>query len=209
MNAVTLIGDSGLSQGEAAERLQRYGRNALPEPKAPSLVVVFLHQFLSPLIYILLVAAIVSAAISDVEDAIFIGIVLLVNGVIGTVQEYSAGRAAVALRRLEQPHASVMRDGVRREIDARELVPGDVVLLEAGGRVPADLRLLASDDLRCDEFLLTGESASVKKGAASVDGSDEPQHVGLCRHHGYAGARSRRSHGYRRDERKSARSPAR
>ena len=150
MNAVTLIGDSGLSQGEAAERLQRYGRNALPEPKAPTLVVVFLHQFLSPLIYILLVAAIVSAAISDVEDAIFIGIVLLVNGVIGTVQEYSAGRAAVALRRLEQPHASVMRDGVRREIDAREIAPGDVVLLEAGGRVPADLRLLASDDLRCD-----------------------------------------------------------
>ena len=151
MNAVTHIGDSGLSQGEAAERLQRYGRNALPEPKAPTLVVVFLHQFLSPLIYILLVAAIVSAAISDVEDAIFIGIVLLVNGVIGTVQEYSAGRAAVALRRLEQPHASVLRDGVRREIDAREIVPGDVVLLEAGGRVPADLRLLASDDLRCDE----------------------------------------------------------
>ena len=172
MNAVTRIGDSGLSQGEAAERLQRYGRNALPEPKAPTLVVVFLHQFLSPLIYILLVAAIVSAAISDVEDAIFIGIVLLVNGVIGTVQEYSAGRAAVALRRLEQPHASVMRDGVRREIDAREIVPGDVVLLEAGGRVPADLRLLASDDLRCDESLLTGESASVKKGAASVHGSD-------------------------------------
>jgi Ca2+-transporting ATPase len=172
MNAVTRIGDSGLTQGEAAKRLQQYGPNALPESKAPSLVVLFLHQFLSPLIYILLVAAIVSAATSDVQDAVFIGIVLLVNGLVGTVQEYSAGRAVLALRRLEQPRVSVLRDSLRREVDARELVPGDLVLLEAGGRVPADLRLLASEDLRCDESLLTGESAPVKKDAASVDGTD-------------------------------------
>lgn len=172
MNAVTRVGDSGLSQAEAADRLQRYGRNALPEPKAPSLAVVFFHQFRSPLIYILFVAAVVSAAISDVEDAIFIGIVLLINAVIGTVQEHSAGRAAIALRRLEQPHASVIRDGIRQDIDAREVVPGDVVLLEAGGRVPADLQLLASEDLRCDESLLTGESAPVKKDA-SVERSDD------------------------------------
>jgi len=158
-----IISMQGLSTAEASARLEQYGPNALPEARAPSLVAVFLRQFLSPLIYILLVAALVSLALGDVKDAVFIGAVLLINGIIGTAQEYSAGRAAAALRNLEQPRAFVIRDGAEREISARELVPGDVVLLEAGGRVPADLHLVESADLQCDESLMTGESKPVKK----------------------------------------------
>jgi len=150
--------------------LTRYGLNLLPEPQSPSLPLIFLRQFRSPLIYILLLAAAISLMVSEAEDAIFIGIVLLLNGVIGSMQEYSAGRAAAALRKLEQPHAAVIRDGQVQEIEARFLVPGDLVLLDAGGRVPADLMLVETTDLLCDESLLTGESQPVHK-AASIPGA--------------------------------------
>ncbi|KXF75958.1 HAD family hydrolase [Paramesorhizobium deserti] len=153
----------GLSEAQAAERLTRFGPNALPQPQSVSLIRVFLRQFLSPLIYILLAAALVSLVLNDIKDAIFIGAVLLLNGTIGAVQEYSAGRAAAALRDLEEPHATVLREGVERQIDARQIVPGDIVLLEAGARVPADIELFQTEDLQCDESLLTGESAPVKK----------------------------------------------
>lgn len=153
----------GLTAQEAQQKLRQYGPNALPETKSRSFVLIFLRQFLSPLIYILLIAALVSVFLSDVTDALFIATVLLVNGIIGAVQEYSAGRAAAALKALEQPHAVVIRDGATKEIDAKLLVPGDLVLLEAGGRVPSDIRLLEHTDLQCDESLLTGESLPVKK----------------------------------------------
>ncbi len=165
----------GLTAVEASVRLAQYGPNALPEVRPPSLVSVFLRQFLSPLIYILLAAAVVSLVLSDVKDALFIGAVLLINGIIGTAQEYSASQAAAALRNLEQPNASVIRDGAQQEIDARELVPGDLVLLEAGGRVPADLQLVESTDLQCDELLLTGESMPVKKSALAPAESGIPE----------------------------------
>lgn len=153
----------GLTAVEARARLAKFGPNSLPEPRPPSFLRLFLQQFLSPLIYILVAAAAVSTAIGDAKDALFIAIVLLLNAVIGAVQEYSAGQAAAALRAHDQPLALVMRDGARQEIDARELVPGDYALLEAGRRAPADIRLLEADDLRCDESLLTGESLPVKK----------------------------------------------
>ena len=165
----------GLTAAEASVRLAQYGPNALPEARPPSLVSVFLRQFLSPLIYILLAAAVVSLVLSDVKDALFIGAVLLINGIIGTAQEYSASQAAAALRNLEQPNASVIRDGAQQEIDARELVPGDLVLLEAGGRVPADLQLVESTDIQCDESLLTGESMPVKKSALAPTESGIPE----------------------------------
>ncbi len=156
---------AGLSTKEAKEKLAQYGPNALPDVESPSVLRIFLAQFLSPLIYILLAAALVSLALGELNDALFIAIVLLTNGVIGATQEYSAGRSVVALRRLEQQTASVIRDGAPQEINARELVPGDLVLLEAGGRVPADVEIIESTDLQCDESLLTGESAPVKKNA--------------------------------------------
>ncbi|WP_413661922.1 HAD-IC family P-type ATPase [Methylocystis iwaonis] len=159
----------GLTSLEARSRLAEFGPNTLPEARPPSFVAVFLRQFLSPLIYILVAAAIVAMVVGDAKDAVFIGVVLLINGIIGAVQEYSAGQAAAALRAQDQPQALVLRDGVQQEIEARDLVPGDVVLLEAGRRVPADMRLIEAVDLRCDESLLTGESAPVKKtGAANA-----------------------------------------
>ena len=161
------VDELGLTVREAAARLEIYGPNALPQPAAPSFAVVFLRQFLSPLIYILLAAALVSAALSDLKDAAFIGAVLLLNGIIGGIQEYSASQSTTALRNLESPRATVLRDGERQEIDARELVPGDVVLLEAGSRVAADLRLDRTEGLRCDEALLTGESRPVPKEAGA------------------------------------------
>ncbi|WP_018237665.1 HAD-IC family P-type ATPase [Ensifer sp. BR816] len=160
-----LVGNEGvgLTEEEARLRLAQFGENSLPEPQASSLAITFLRQFRSPLIYILLAAALVSVIVSDLKDALFIGIVLIANGIIGSLQEHTASKAALALRRLEQPNANVIRNGRLREIDARLLVPGDMVAIEAGGRVPADIRLLSATDLVCDESLLTGESAPVHK----------------------------------------------
>jgi Ca2+-transporting ATPase len=153
----------GLTEKEAALRMGRYGPNALPGAQSDSLLRMFMRQFLSPLIYILVAAAVVSAFLGDIEDAVFIGIVLLVNGAVGTTQEYSAEKAAAALRSFERLTATVVRDGARRDIDARDLVLGDCVILEAGRKVPADIRLSAADGLKSDESLLTGESIAVRK----------------------------------------------
>ncbi|PIQ82140.1 MAG: ATPase [Candidatus Omnitrophica bacterium CG11_big_fil_rev_8_21_14_0_20_64_10] len=153
----------GLSQAEAARRLQAVGLNALPQPKRPGLFLIFLRQFKSPLIYVLLAAGAVSGALGEWSDAGFIFLVLLGNAAIGTVQEYSAERSAEALRRLVTTRARVLRAGEEFEVDARELVPADIVLLESGSKVPADLRLLSAQGLRVDESLLTGESLPVEK----------------------------------------------
>jgi len=165
---------NGLGQTEAAARLQRYGRNALPAVEPPGLALVFLHQFTSPLIYVLLAAALVSLAIREWSDAGFICAVLLLNAIIGTAQEYSAQRAATALQQLVTTRSRVLREGDADERDAEELVPGDIVLLESGERVPADIRLLASHDLEVDESLLTGESRPVFKRAEELLPADSP-----------------------------------
>lgn len=153
----------GLTNAEVRLRLNNYGPNTLPEARPLSFAAVFLRQFLSPLIYILVAAAAVAMLVGDVKDAGFIGVVLLLNGIIGAVQEYSASQAVAALRQQDQLHALVVREGRQQDVAACDLVPGDIVLLDAGRRVPADLRLLEALDLRCDESLLTGESASVRK----------------------------------------------
>jgi P-type Ca2+ transporter type 2C len=190
--------DSGLTQREAQERLARFGANALPETAVDSLLAIFLRQFLSPLIYILVAAALVSLVVSDIKDALFIGAVLVVNGIVGAAQEYSAGRAAAALRRMEQSSATVIRDGQRREIDARDLVPGDTVLLEAGGRVPADIRLLEAGDLRCDESLLTGRVRTVAQARRrSVLRRGRPRASRLLRHLGHPRTRPWRGRRHR------------
>ncbi|OGA57160.1 MAG: ATPase [Betaproteobacteria bacterium RIFCSPLOWO2_12_FULL_65_14] len=158
----------GLQPGEAAARLARFGRNALPRPRAPGLGAVFLRQFKSPLIYVLLAAALVSLLLRDWSDAGFIFAVLLVNAAIGTYQEYSAERSAEALRSLVTPHARVERGGTVHELNAEEVVPGDLVLLESGAKLPADVRLVAAHNLAVDESLLTGESLAVAKNAAAA-----------------------------------------
>jgi Ca2+-transporting ATPase len=157
----------GLCQAEAEARLAHFGRNALPRGKPPSLPGIFLGQFKSPLIYVLLAAAVVSALLREWTDASFIFAVLLVNAVIGTFQEYAAERSAQALQGLVTAHARVLRDGDAHEIATEEVVPGDIVLLESGTKVPADLRLLEEHNLTVDESLLTGESLTVAKSARS------------------------------------------
>ncbi|MGO8065705.1 cation-translocating P-type ATPase [Rhizobium leguminosarum] len=163
----------GLTSIEAEERLAELGPNTLPEPEPPSPLRVFLIQFRNPIIYILLLASALSFATGRIEDGLFILVVLLINASIGTYQEYSADRAAAALRKLEQPSARVIRDGVACRIEAKRLVVGDLVLLESGDRIPADLMLVDASDLRCDESLLTGESMPVAKGRTVEGSSDE------------------------------------
>lgn len=158
----------GLTHTEASARLEQHGRNSLPETKPPGIGMVFLHQFASPLIYVLVVAALLSVVIREWSDAGFIAAVLMINGVIGTIQEYSAQRAAAALRSLVSTRCRVLREADSYEVDAEDLVPGDIILLESGDKIPADARLLASHDLEVDESLLTGESIAVLKDADLV-----------------------------------------
>ncbi len=158
----------GLSHREAAARLADYGANTLPQTKPPGMAQVFWSQFASPLIYILVAAASLSLLIEEWSDAGFIIAVLLINAIIGTIQEYSAQRAATALNKLVTTQCRVLREGDTYEIDAEALVPGDIVLLNSGDKVPADIRLLDSHDLEVDESLLTGESQVVRKVAECV-----------------------------------------
>ncbi|MFN3215794.1 MAG: cation-translocating P-type ATPase [Acidimicrobiales bacterium] len=153
----------GLSAKDVEARLVRFGPNELKEEPPPSPLVVLLRQFASPLIYILVAAAVVTLLLGKYVDTAVIGVVLALNAGIGFVQERKAEGAVRALMGLVVPHARVVRGGQEWEIDSRELVPGDVVLLEPGSRVPADLRLEIANAMQVDESLLTGESVPVTK----------------------------------------------
>ncbi len=159
---------SGLAPDDAASRLIEHGPNRLPEPPRRSLLLRFLAHFHNVLIYVLIGAAIVTASLAHWVDTGVILAVVIVNAIIGFVQEGRAEDAMSAIRSMLAPHASVMRAGARISVDAAELVPGDVVLLEAGDKVPADLRLLAAKGLRVQEAILTGESVAVEKATAPV-----------------------------------------
>jgi magnesium-transporting ATPase (P-type) len=159
---------SGLSDLEAASRLAKYGPNELPHTPPPAWWKIMLRQFRSPLIYVLGVAAVISFAIQQPTDAAFIGAVLCLNAVIGGYQEWRAEASTRALQQLLRTRAAVMRDDEVSEIDAEGVVPGDVVWLESGNRVPADMRLLAANGLQLDESLLTGESLAVAKDPAWI-----------------------------------------
>lgn len=163
---------SGLSVAEAARRKQQYGPNALPEPPRRSLASIALAQFASPLIYLLLAAAVIALLLGEIADTVFIAIVLLINASIGGIQEWRAEANTAALRSSIKTICRVLRDGAVTLVDSADLVPGDVVVLEAGDRSPADLRLLESSELRVDESALTGESTPVDK-AANVQVADD------------------------------------
>ncbi len=158
----------GLTPEEAAERLREFGRNELPERKPPTLLQVFLHQFASPLIYILLVAGVIALLMQDYKDAVFIFAVVLINAVIGTAQEWQAEQSAHALQTMIKVRARVRRAGHQLWINSEEVVPGDVLVLESGDRVPADMRLLQVNNLTLDEAFLTGESQGVVKRAEPI-----------------------------------------
>ncbi len=153
----------GLTSDEAKVKLEEYGYNELIERKKRSPVSMFFHQFTDFMILVLIGAAIVSGVIGEASDTLAIVVIVILNAVIGFVQEYRAERAMAALKEMAAPMAVVIRDGKPRAVPARELVPGDVVLLEAGNVVPADMRLLEAVQLRVEEAALTGESVPVEK----------------------------------------------
>lgn len=164
----------GLSPAEVRERLARLGPNRLDPPPPPSGLKIFVHQFKSPLIYVLLVAGALALALAEYADAAFIAFVLLLNAVIGYFQEMKAERGIQALASLVHTRARVRRGGHVVEVDGEELVPGDLLLLDSGGRVPADVRLVEANGLRVDESLLTGESDAVHKDARGPVGAEVP-----------------------------------
>ncbi|MBQ6730490.1 MAG: calcium-translocating P-type ATPase, PMCA-type [Bacilli bacterium] len=177
--------EQGLSNQEADERLLKYGPNKLPEKKKTPLFLVFLQQFNDPMIFILLAAALLSVAISiyntvhngesfDFADPVIIMGVCVLNAIIGTVQENKAEKSLEALKKMSSPTCVVRREGKLVELKAEQLVPGDIVILEEGRTVPADLRLIQSVNLKTDESSLTGESLPVEKDASIVFSDETP-----------------------------------
>ena len=153
----------GISFKEASKRLILYGVNALPVKAPPTIWNILLHQILNPLIFILIAAGIASLVIGEMADAVFIFIVIVLNSGMGAYQEYSAEKSAHSLQKMLKIRALVLREGQKKEIPAEELVPGDIVFLESGKKVPADIRLLDVSGLEADESFLTGESIAAGK----------------------------------------------
>lgn len=158
----------GLTASELEERRAQYGLNRLPEEEGLSPLKVLLHQFKSPLIYILIVAAVVTALLKEYIDTGVIAAVVILNAIVGFIQEYKAETSVRALKNMVVAKAQVIRDGAKMEIPSEELVPGDVVLLASGAKVPADLRLFEVTELRAEEAALTGESVPVEKTVAQI-----------------------------------------
>ena len=158
----------GLTTAEVSRRRAQYGPNRLPEPPKRNALKQFLNQFNNVLIYVLLCAAVVTALLADWIDAFVIVGVVLINAIIGFIQEGKAEKAVDAIRQILSHEALVIRDGSKKSIQVDELVPGDVVFLQSGDKVPADLRLIHTKDLRIEEALLTGESVPVDKAIAPV-----------------------------------------
>ncbi|MCR4401399.1 MAG: HAD-IC family P-type ATPase [Firmicutes bacterium] len=154
----------GLSDEEVQERQREYGLNVLPSRKEPSRLAIFLSQFASPLVYVILGAGIVSLILKEYGDFFIIMAVVVFDAMLGFIQEQQAKQTYEGLRKLVKPTATVVRAGVRRDVEVREIVPGDVVILAAGDRVPADGTVLESVKMSVNEAILTGESEPVFKG---------------------------------------------
>ena len=178
---------SGLSEEEATNRLHRYGPNELTEKGKRPTILVFLRQFASPLIYILLAAALIEFIVMrKPTDASVILAVVFINAIIGFVQESRAERAMEALKRLTVPQAKVLRKGGVVHSPASHLVPGDVIVLEAGDKIPADARLIEAASLSVDESILTGESVPVEKFTGAMEGEAAVADMGNMAHTGCA-----------------------
>ena len=162
--------EHGLSQEEATTRLAHYGLNILPEAKADSLFIIFLRQFQSPLIAILVVASVVVFFMGEVVDACIILGVLFFNAVVGTLQEGKAQNTLLALKTFVETKATVLRDGKEMIIPDREIVPGDILILQEGEKVPADARIISANTLKLDEASLTGESGPITKDPSTLAG---------------------------------------
>ena len=160
--------EEGLNDNEVSKRLQLYGLNKLVEEEKISRFKILFHQFTSPLIYILLAAAVVTALLKEYIDTSVIMAVVTLNAIIGYIQEYKAEQGVRALRKMLIPRARVLRNGKEKEINSEQLVPGDVVLLASGTKAPADLRLLKTYELKVEEAMLTGESIPAEKSTTAI-----------------------------------------
>src|SRR5262245_26965620 len=162
------VEDSGLTSAEAKRRLEHYGPNQLQEAPRPTFLQMLWEQLNNFVVILLIVASLISALLGDYVEALAIMAIVVLNAVLGIVQERRAEEALAALKKLAAPDAQVMRDGRRVSVPAYELVPGDLAFLESGNFVPADIRLLEAVNLRVEEASLTGESLAVQKNAATV-----------------------------------------
>ena len=164
--------ENGLSADQAKARIGQYGLNQLEEGKKTTFLQMVIDQLNSFVVILLIVAAVISALLGETIDAIAIITIVILNTVMGVVQEGKAQQELAALKKMAAPEAQVLRDGHRVSVPARELVPGDIVFLETGNFVPADVRLLEAVNLQIEEAALTGESVPVEKNALSVLDSD-------------------------------------
>lgn len=174
LSTLNSLAESGLSEQEAALRLQQYGPNQLAEAPPTTFLQLLWSQFNNFVVILLIIASLISAVLGDYIEAAAILAIVVLNATLGVVQERRAEQALAALRQLAAPEAHILRDGSRRTIPASQLVPGDVVLLEAGNYIPADVRLLEAVNLRIEEAALTGESVPVQKDAEARLESEIP-----------------------------------
>ncbi len=161
--------DKGLKEREAKHRLGIYGPNQITSKKKESALKLFSEQFFSLLIIILITASIISALIGQMVEAITIIVIVILAGILGFIQEYQAGKAIEALKKMAAPNATVIRDGIEKIIPAAEIVPGDLIVLQTGNKIPADARLIASKNLKVNEAALTGESHAILKTDKTID----------------------------------------
>ncbi|HNE05805.1 MAG TPA: HAD-IC family P-type ATPase, partial [Anaerolineales bacterium] len=162
------VHDEGLTTAEAEKRLAHYGQNQLQEAPRPGFLAMLWDQLNNFVVILLIVASVISALLGDYVEAIAIMAIVVLNAILGIIQEQRAEQALAALKKLAAPEAQVMRDGSRKSVPAYNLVPGDIVFLEAGNFIPADLRLLEAVNLRVEEASLTGESLPVQKNASTL-----------------------------------------
>ncbi|HDO22797.1 MAG TPA: cation-translocating P-type ATPase [Nitrospirae bacterium] len=164
----------GLTSEEAGRRLERYDPNEIAEKKGKTPFMLFIDQFRDFMVIVLVVAAVISGIIGEVSDTIAIAVIVILNATLGFVQEFRAEKAMAALKKMAAPSAIVVRDGLHKAIRASELVPGDIVMLEAGNIIPADMRLVEAVRLKVDEAALTGESVPVDKHVNAIPDKELP-----------------------------------
>ncbi|UCH70724.1 MAG: HAD-IC family P-type ATPase, partial [Candidatus Bathyarchaeota archaeon] len=168
--------DGGLDKKQVGERLVKYGPNEISKRKVRTGLFILLSQFKNPLVIILMGASIVAAFLGELTDATIIIVIVAINGLLGFFQEYRSEKAVERLGKYITFTAKVMREGEKRHVDTKELVPGDVVLLGTGDVIPGDVRLLSVDELSIDESSLTGESYLVRKASSEISAESPPIH---------------------------------
>lgn len=164
--------EKGLSEDEVRERLKKYGRNEIPEKESKSFLKIFLNQFKEFLIIVLLIATLVSFLLGEIKDAIAILLIVIINALLGSFQEFKAEKTLASLKSYISSKTKVLREGKILQVNVEELVPGDIVFLEEGEKIPADVRWLETYNLQVDEAILTGESVPVRKEAEFIAQED-------------------------------------